>query len=187
MNIWWRVQILSLWDLQRRWQTSLVAWVFVFISRPISANPATTFEGFMFEDLYYPGKVWPRSCRILKPMELMDMEDEVVVSNSGYHVRNWSQAARLITWCLFYFSLFFCKLLFWCGISATLLILIIITIALHIKNIISSLLLLQSKVQVVNANIYNYCNLRTFIPWLHDLFSFMFFKELTCDRRIQHN
>ncbi|KAL0003532.1 hypothetical protein SO802_017313 [Lithocarpus litseifolius] len=57
-------------------------------AKPISADPATTFEGFTFEDLYYPGKVWPRSCRILKPMELMDMEDEVVVSNSGYHVGN---------------------------------------------------------------------------------------------------
>ena len=57
-----------------------------FEAKSISADPATTFEGLMFEDLYYPGKVWPRSCRILKPMELM--EDEVVVSNSGYHVGN---------------------------------------------------------------------------------------------------
>lgn len=57
-----------------------------FRAKPISADPATTFEGFMFEDLYDPGKVWPRSCGILKPMELM--EDEVVVSNSGYHVGN---------------------------------------------------------------------------------------------------
>uniref|UniRef100_A0A2N9EK92 Uncharacterized protein n=1 Tax=Fagus sylvatica TaxID=28930 RepID=A0A2N9EK92_FAGSY len=58
-----------------------------FEAKPIDAEQTSatvkSFEGFVFEDLMcYTGGVWPRSCRILKSIELM--EGEVVGSDSGH-------------------------------------------------------------------------------------------------------
>nr|POF05014.1 hypothetical protein CFP56_23550 [Quercus suber] len=71
-----------------------MAGVFVFTLRqsPLIGAENTddtlkAFEGFLFEDLMCNiDKVWPRSCRMLRPMEVMEggLGGEVVGSDSEY-------------------------------------------------------------------------------------------------------
>ena len=62
--------------------TLVCGWSFCihFEAKPISAEHTSatmkTFEGFLFEDrMFNNDKVWPQSCRILKPMELGEVVD----------------------------------------------------------------------------------------------------------------